>query len=436
MTDLDAAIRLSIEQSVPRRDPNWADVVTRARGTRRARRPLVAIAIAAAALVVGAAAVAETIGHGFSDWLEGSPGTPASSADTAELRNGKSFSPLDPKLDVRELLRTTYAGRVYRLVGFRTGGAVCLRLVQAAIDEGGDVACVPGDQLARSHDLAVPLAVDKPLTDPGAGGVPGPKASFGLVAAEARHVVLDGDGGPHEAESGNGAFLVIDPGGRTTLSGYAIDDEGERRAIPVAPALGREIGQFHTGLPLLGPSSVDRTVSGGSIGWLQRREPRGQAVPDDLARILRPHPRPSGMPATMPGPTGLAPGDFARLIKPDDQDFVRMVIGRASGGVCYALVARGGVGMSCAPVDVAFRKWPFSPGWEYAGAGAQLLTVAGIASDDVAQLQIYLGDGDVLPVALRDNAFFARVQRAKLPARLVARDGAGRVIGLMSMRAM
>ncbi len=436
MTDLDAVIRSSLEQWAPQRDSNWGDVVARA-DVRGSRRPLIVAAIVAAALVIGAAAVAETIGHGFSDWLQGSPGTSAPSADKAALTR-KSFAPLDPDLDVRQLLTATYAGRTYRLIGFRTGGAVCLKVVNAATGQGPGIACAPGDQLRRSNDLAVPLAVDKPLVDARPGRAPGPQATYGLAAAQTRRVVLAGDDGLRDATVANGAFLSLGPGPATahsTLRGFAVDREGRRHAIPLAPALTREIGQFRTGLPLLGPTHVERRVSPARIGWVERRERRGEPFPKDLAAMFH-HPPPALPPQFPRFPSlNVAGGDFARIIQPDPQDFLRVFVGRTkSGALCYGLVTHGGVGMGCPPAGSAFRRQPFNQGATYSGAGTQFLMLAGIAADDVARLELFLGNGDVQHVALRDNAFVGRVQRAKLPARLVAYDAGGRVIGLATMR--
>jgi hypothetical protein len=83
---------------------------------------------------------------------------------------------------------------------------------------------------------------------------------------------------------------------------------------------------------------------------------------------------------------------------------------------------------------VAFRDLPFTPGWTYAGAGSQFITLSGIATDDVARLELFLGNGERRRVALRNNAFVARVHRAKMPGRLVAYDEDGRVIGIAAHR--
>jgi hypothetical protein len=59
--------------------------------------------------------------------------------------------------------------------------------------------------------------------------------------------------------------------------------------------------------------------------------------------------------------------------------------------------------------------------------------VSGLASDDVARLELYLATGERVAVPLRDNAFIAEVARTKFPARLVAYHQAGRVIGVENM---
>ena len=134
---------------------------------------------------------------------------------------------------------------------------------------------------------------------------------------------------------------------------------------------------------------------------------------------------------------GISDGDFARLVQPDPADFLRVVVARTkAGATCYYEVSRGGVGGTCLPDDQLFRKLPFTPGYGYAGVGSQFIVASGIVSDDVGRLELFLGNGDVQRVALRDNAYAARIQRAKLPGRLVAYDSAGRVIGVETIRTM
>ena len=395
----------------------------------RIRRAVAAFALAAATALVATTALAETIGSGFSDWLSGEPGAPASSEDRERFRtrNAESFAPLVAESDVRELIRIRHAGRSYRLLGLRTGGAACLRLEGTDIDEGGDVACAPSNELERSRALAVPLKVDAPLHEQGAGDRPSELATFGLVAAETRAVVLVGDDGMREATVANGAFLSITPGPvreHTTLRAFAVDEDGHRRSIPLAPALTSEIERVETGLPVHGPGTVERVVRGGTIGWLERREPRGEPLPEGLRRRMGHWPLHARM-------------AFARLLVPDLNDFLRVVLGvRADrrNEICFAQVTRGGIGTSCTPSARAFAGRPFTGGWTYAGVGSQFVTYAGMASDDVARLELFLGTGERRPVALRDNVFVVRAARASFPARLVAYDAAGRVIGIDTTR--
>jgi hypothetical protein len=48
----------------------------------------------------------------------------------------------------------------------------------------------------------------------------------------------------------------------------------------------------------------------------------------------------------------------------------------------------------------------------------------------VARLAIFTSTGNTIPVALHDNAYLAQVALARLPAKLVAYDADGRVIGI------
>jgi hypothetical protein len=63
---------------------------------------------------------------------------------------------------------------------------------------------------------------------------------------------------------------------------------------------------------------------------------------------------------------------------------------------------------------------------------SQYSVLTGLASDDVSRISAYLGDGQVVPVALAHNAFVARIARAQFPLRVVAYDASGLVIGVQS----
>jgi hypothetical protein len=64
------------------------------------------------------------------------------------------------------------------------------------------------------------------------------------------------------------------------------------------------------------------------------------------------------------------------------------------------------------------------------GAGDQFATFDGLASDDVARLEIFTATGNQIAVPLRDNAYLVEVSLARLPAKMVAYDAEGRVIGI------
>jgi hypothetical protein len=82
------------------------------------------------------------------------------------------------------------------------------------------------------------------------------------------------------------------------------------------------------------------------------------------------------------------------------------------------------------PVDGPFSQAPFTFGVTMIGAGDQFATVSGIASDEVVRLELYTATGDRIDVPLRDNAYLTEVSLARLPAKVVAYDAEGRVIGI------
>jgi hypothetical protein len=96
-------------------------------------------------------------------------------------------------------------------------------------------------------------------------------------------------------------------------------------------------------------------------------------------------------------------------------------------GVCFGQLEGAGMGSTCMRLSGAFRIRPL---WlSLGGSGmSQYSVLAGAASDDVARIAAYLGNGDVLPVALRDNVFVARIARAAYPLRVVAYDATGLVV--------
>jgi hypothetical protein len=125
-----------------------------------------------------------------------------------------------------------------------------------------------------------------------------------------------------------------------------------------------------------------------------------------------------------------------RTIQPDPDDYLRIgVVALEAGGslhdphseLCAITIDRTGGGAGCGNFDRAFDRKPFTFG--SSSSGSQYSVLAGLASDDVARLELF-SRGDRTDVPLRDNAWLVRVAGSDYPLRLVAYDDAGRVIGI------
>jgi hypothetical protein len=132
---------------------------------------------------------------------------------------------------------------------------------------------------------------------------------------------------------------------------------------------------------------------------------------------------------------------FARLLTPDPGTAKRVLVtvgkleqpppNSATEAVCAWLISHdGSIGGGCSPLTAMFSRAPFTFGYSVSGAGDQFATFAGLASDDVARLEIFTARGNKINVPLRDNAFLAEVALARLPVKMVAYDAQGRVIGI------
>src|SRR6266542_5327420 len=64
------------------------------------------------------------------------------------------------------------------------------------------------------------------------------------------------------------------------------------------------------------------------------------------------------------------------------------------------------------------------------GAGDQYTTFAGVVIDGVARVELFTATGNRIEVPLRDNTYLVDVALARLPAKMVAYDSEGRVIGI------
>jgi len=101
--------------------------------------------------------------------------------------------------------------------------------------------------------------------------------------------------------------------------------------------------------------------------------------------------------------------------------------------VCADLVGGRYRGGGCWHAGRLFSTAPFAWGAGRSGSD-QYVTIAGVASDDVAHMALYLATGERVAIPLHNNAYFVRVALAKYPLRLVAYDARDRVIGVKTVK--
>ena len=443
MIDLDPRLKDELERAVPVPDDSgrdWDDVLARTR-TRAPRRRAVAVAAAAAAaLVTGAALGASS--DGFQAWLRGEPGTPASESEQAEFERATERSwaafPDTPRL--RRLISTEVGGTAYELFGFKTGNSLCLRLVARGLGDGPATSCAPLRELERASEPALVVLADHGLGEgavpegelPGTYAPPRASATFGVAADGVRAVEVVTDDGRREAVVAGNAFLYVADRpavGTRVRRVVAIEAAGRRTPLPfTTAAFGFSAGGAPPAGEPRGPSAVERLVTGASIGWLERREPRGRSLEEaGLARVAVPS----------------AQGTFARVLRPDRNGLLQIVVTLADaaallqpspyrGGtvLCIGLFRHERGVTGCNTRDRYFRRGPLHVVQSTFGGGNQFATFHGLASDDVAAIDVFLATGERVAVPLRDNVFAVEVSRAKFPARVVGYDAAGSVVAV------
>jgi hypothetical protein len=79
--------------------------------------------------------------------------------------------------------------------------------------------------------------------------------------------------------------------------------------------------------------------------------------------------------------------------------------------------------------------WSLGPlNYLFSGEGDLFARVSGVVADGVARVVVFLGDGQRQRAALKDNLFTTLVANDEFPVRIVAYDGAGRVVGVVTPR--
>jgi hypothetical protein len=375
----------------PRRWPDWQDVLRRTRARRTQR---LVVALAAAVAVLGCAAGVTAALGGFHAWLSGSPGKPAPKAEQEKLA---SFGfPKDTKL--RELIRMTVDGKVYVLLGFRSGEALCLRLKAVSLGHSLGPTCAPAARLRHTSAPILPVIASGGFDDRYAH--PSAATSFGIAADGLSRVVVHAIDGDHRAALAGNAYLWVqnEPNtGQRALSVTAVSSDGSRMTLPLeaSPPLRRPRG----------PTRIETRIAHPTVGWYVRGEKRG------FAR---------------------GPNDpWTRFVKPDPQSNVRVGL---SGRWCL-LVAYGESDPSTGCTD-AKGIWSQGPVyWTMTGEyGIDFVRISGVAADGVQRVVVFLADGQWQRAALRDNLFTSLVATAEFPARIVAYDSRGRVVGIVTPR--
>lgn len=445
MLDVEPVITAELEQlfAAPVPEPDWDDVRRRARAvdrsrTRAPRRVLVLAAAAAFAIAVVAVAIAAALG-GFSTWLSGEPGKPASQqAQAAFDRSTRSWRGFPRSTQLRQLISAQVGSGHYTLYGFRGAGSLCLRLVATGSISGTQLACAPLAELRARSAPALVLAADFTLGSTGRTVTQGPLSLHASRAAVSFGVLADGVDGievthqtpaPTRVLLGGDAFLAISPGLSpfNTTTAIVARAGKTRAAVPFAPQPTPYGRQPPLSRPSpAGPSAVQRTVKGGAISWFARRQLRGQPVPAHLhgilankanvifARMLTPDPRIPELVVVSIRPAGKA--YFGGRLHNNHQVCAELIGGRYTGGGCW-------------PAGRLFSTAPFTATvtQQY---GDQVVAVTGVASDQVARMSQYSATGAHQQVPLHDNTYLALATLADYPLRLVAYDNHGRIIGI------
>jgi hypothetical protein len=420
---------------------DW-DAVAEGSGLKRerARRRLTAgAALLTAAAVIGlatplGAAIARGL-DGFSAWITGQPGSPASSQEqhSFDRANARSWVAFPTGTKLRHLITQHVGNTNVELLGFRSGtSTLCLRLIVTGKSRTSSQSCAPLGDLRLSGAPVRILIIDQPV---GTGtkrawyGIDHLRSSnlqitAGVAADSVRSVVLKDEHGRHVVPARSNAFLYVAsrPEIGQRVSAVWARTAGGLVTVPFSPSpfgMGGSAGAARKAPAI----HVDRKVSGGRIGWLDRHEDRGRPLSTLPPRMRR---------SLLGGRLGRI--IFGRVLTPDPSAPYRVSItlnahrrGGPPAGLCTMLVGPSGGGGGCSPYPDIFKRSPISFGTSGDGPG-EFVQVAGVVSDDVARLQVVLVNSQRLDVQLADNAFVAGVSRADLPARLVAYGSDGKVI--------
>ena len=170
-----------------------------------------------------------------------------------------------------------------------------------------------------------------------------------------------------------------------------------------------------------GPAHVQRHIRNGTVRWLFAHELRGQSLAE------------AGIPLLSTAGAHWQPVRFVRVITPDPRHPINVVlslIGKRGRNLCmtvyYGYSASGGcaIGQLLRPF-----KYDISSHMNPRCSSCGGVVVAGVASDDVARMKLFLPGGVARPVPLKDNVFLIMLPASVTAANLVAYDRNGLIIG-------
>jgi hypothetical protein len=451
MIDVEETLRAELDRLVPvPAGPSWDEVLQLAGHAnqpiwrRRTRSAAIIVAVAGAATVLTlatplGAAIARSL-SGFSTWISGEPGSPAPKAEQrafarANARTWLGF-PAGTKLRLLDNVTDPTTGERVELLGFRSGGTLCLRVHLIGTIAGTGQSCAP---LAELRQAGAPVRVV--LVDNGFGSgkhrawygldrvhSSALQVTAGIAADGVRTVTLTDQAGTHTVRTDGNAFLYVawNPAVGQRVKQISAQTASGRVAVPFAQAPFLFGAGGGAAKPSFGPTSVQRHITGGTIGWLDHRQPKGQplsVLPKRAEQFIFRH------------------AVFGRVIAPDPGQPIRVAVALSTSrhggkaiGVCTDVIVHGAAGGGCAVRARLFARGPLAgPGTMLVNGSDEFAIVDGLASDDVAKIVAFLANRQTQPVPLADNVYAVQIARAKLPAKLVAYDNSGRIVGITTV---
>jgi hypothetical protein len=218
---------------------------------------------------------------------------------------------------------------------------------------------------------------------------------------------------------GGNAYLWVDNNpnsGQRVWSVTAIRAGGSRITVPLSRSWGLLGAAAVPERPPRGPAHVEVKIPRPTVGWFLRNEQRGVSLGEVRQQL--------------PSRTSLYTNGLGstRLVKPDP--FSNVLVGLA-GRWCLIVYQRGPA-TSCTPGREFWSRGPLNV--MLSSEGDEFVRASGVAADGVARVSVFFANGERQPAALQDNLFTTLVPGAEFPARVVAYDPKGRVVGVSTWR--